>query len=894
MATEIGKGTISVGFDPQQVEQAGREQLLPSAQRLATDLAAAFAAVKLIDIGKSGLAELEQSQKVSAQTAVQLKATGDTAGVTAAQIDTLGQSMLDLAGFDDEAARSAANVLTRFQAFQGLDELKRVEGDAADLAVTMGSDLPAAAQTLGQILQSPENAARRLRPIIGDLTQAQKDAIEAFTNAGDVESAQQVILEAIEARVKGAAAAYGDTLPGQIDKATQSWSNAKAELVSGFAPAIELGANLTTKFAQVISTLPEPVQASVGGVVLLGGTIAAVAQPVGSLVTIYEKWTARSREAEGATTALAGAETDEAAASTASAATKGHLASTLGKAGVAGAALLAVGAIVAFGDSLNTAADSQERLDATTRQSADDANRYLAELRELSQLGPGHVGAVDFSKDLEQIAEKGPAGVAVLQNYSNFLHQTGQNAEDVDRIIRNFTSGQQQFNTNVSQGNTILGNTTSTALTAGQSLTQLNSAQEVAAQSSKDLAAAQQANNQERSTRLSSVQALFDAERQQVSAEQQLTSAQRGVTDALRGVEDARRRVTDAIRSQNDAVERLADAEEALQKAQQPADSETVGKAELALSDARLRQAEAQAAVTRAEKDVANARKDGKHSAADVADLDLKVQEAKNNVTAANFGLIDAEKALQDVQKKGTDQDQAVVDAKKQVESAERNVADAAQGVADAQRNVTDAQQRVIDARSAVEGAYLGIAAAAAGVKDKQDALFTGTTNATTSLYNQVSAFDEIRDKLDPGSPLRKNIDGYIGDLSVLRDIFTLDSSVPTEDILGRHISSGQPALRDSGGPLRPGQKFEKRTPRAELLVETGTFRAPDYTSIVLPPDATRDAQAAAAAGLDGVGGRGSGDINWYGDVINPVPEPASSSVGHQLSILADRLAGAV
>jgi hypothetical protein len=166
VATEIGKGTIPVEFDPQQVEQAGREQLLPSAQRLATDLAATFAAVKLIEIGKSGLDELENAQRVTAQTAVQLRAAGDSAGVSAGQIDELGQSMEQLAGFDDEAARSAANVLIRFQAFQGIDQLKRVEGDAADLAVTMGTDLPAAAELLGAGVAGPGEL--RPHPQAGD------------------------------------------------------------------------------------------------------------------------------------------------------------------------------------------------------------------------------------------------------------------------------------------------------------------------------------------------------------------------------------------------------------------------------------------------------------------------------------------------------------------------------------------------------------------------------------------------------------------------------------------------------------------------------------------------------------------------------------------------------
>jgi hypothetical protein len=355
----------------------------------------------------------------------------------------------------------------------------------------------------------------------------------------------------------------------------------------------------------------------------------------------------------------------------------------------------------------------------------------------------------------------------------------------------------------------------------------------------------------------------------------------------------------DAERSRTDAVERLGDAEEALAEgAAARRRRNSSARPQLAIS--RCSSATT-GSVTRSPRSPAAEREVGEGTQGRQAhrrrcrrSADRKILEAKNSLQRAIYAEHDADVALQQVQAKGTDQDQAVIAAKKGVEDATRQVDDATRGVSDALRGVSDAQQRVIDSRTGVESAYLGIATASAGVKDAQDQLFTGTSNATLATGNLSSALDGVRDKLDPSSPLLRNIDGYIGNLAVLRDIFSLDSSVPTEDILNRHVASGQPSLRDSGGPLSPGQKFQKLTPRAELFVETGTFRAPDYAGIMLDPADTAQLLASPHAGLDASNGRERPNITWHGDVINPVPEPASSSVAHQLSILADRLAGAV
>lgn len=436
MAEEIGKGILAVGFDGKQVEEAGRQELLPSAQRLAKDIAGAFTAIKIAGFAKDGIEELKGAQVVSAQTAVQLRATGEAAGLTAKDIDDLGQSMLDLAGFDDEAARSAANVLLRFDQLKGVDLFKRIETDAADLAITMGTSLPAAAETLGRALQSPDKAARLLKPIIGALTEEQQKSIDAFVEQGDVAGAQGVILDALEAKIGGAAEAYGKTLPASIQRSSEEWKNAKAALVEGFAPALQTAADLSTDFAKAISESPEPVRQLVGGIVVLGGGVASLLGPISSLATTYGTLSARAARAAEATELLNVAETHNAVATNSAASvsglyetkTKGMSAATKAFAGIVGVG--AVVALAAYGDSLNKTALSAEELDRVTQSSAEDIAKVfddLAKLESSEAFGGG------FNKALDDLAAKGPAGLGVLTQLRDHYKAIGDD-EHLGRV----------------------------------------------------------------------------------------------------------------------------------------------------------------------------------------------------------------------------------------------------------------------------------------------------------------------------------------------------------------------------------------------------------------------------------------------------------------------------
>lgn len=905
MATEIAKGVVPIGFDKDRIEADARSAIIPGLQRVAGDAALLFAGKKLIDFGKAGLDELQQAQKVGAQTATILANIGPAAGTSVAEVDRLSQAMLQQSGVDDELAKSAENTLLRLGATG--DVFRRATQDSNDLAQSFG-DMQSDAELLGKALAHPEQAARLLKPAIGGLTDAQLASIKAFQAQGNEAAAQGVILDAVEAKVHGAAEAFGKTLPGEVARSQEELKNMKAELVGGMAPALELGTTAVSGLVHGVEALPEPLQAAVGSVVLLGGGVAALARPVSDVITVLGRLKTAKAAATAADEAVTAAQGASTAATIAQTGAQGGLLSTLGP------VALGIGAVAAAGYGL------YQLINADITPSTVDLDNALKGLdTSLEQLGQGATTTLrgDLAKFLDQVVQGKQDGErfrdtlnAIGLTTADFADLMGQGAQASGRFVANLAFGgkasedqlralgdlvhvttehaQKTLQADVAMGRltqTELDNTAATHLLASGDtdwlavLTALQPIIRQASKSTEELTA-------DRKDQLSSVRGVFDAEQQLAQAQRGVDQSNRAVAQAQRGVADANRHVEDSVRSLTDAQDRLTEAQDALNKALQPADAETLGKSQLDLADAHLRVGDAQSAVTKAEKAAADARKDGKHSAAEVADLDRQIEEAKNNLQRAIFAETDAEKALQDVQAKGTDQDQAVIEARKQVDSATRGVEDANRNLQDAYRGVEDAQQRVIDAKDAVSAAYLTVADASSNLKDKQDTLFGAEQSVTTALQNQLTAYGNIDAFIAPGSAGRQNLDDYIKNLFVLAGIFQTADSGSFRPGAGDDTPRYVPG-KAMGGPLKPRQLFRGAERGPELLVQDGIYQAPDYSSIVLPADVTRDVLDSAAGA--GWGGRKQPMIVWRGDVINPAPEPTSSSVRRELQILSDR-----
>jgi phage-related protein len=188
----------------------------------------------------------------------QLRALGNNAPVAESQITSLADELSRLAGFDDEELTAGMTTLLRFGNLSAAS-FEKASRAAADLAAMTGVDLSTAFQQIGMALDNPEQGFGRLRRQIGDMTDAQKAAIAQAIKLGDVMTAQNIILDAISGKVQGAAAAYGNTLAGQMGKLQLLIGNIKeaigGALIPGIVSALQTVMPYLQQFGQQLATV---------------------------------------------------------------------------------------------------------------------------------------------------------------------------------------------------------------------------------------------------------------------------------------------------------------------------------------------------------------------------------------------------------------------------------------------------------------------------------------------------------------------------------------------------------------------------------------------------------------------------------------------------------------
>lgn len=177
--------------------------------------AAAFVIDKIKDNFSSWISEASKAADATNKLAAQVERTGGVAGYSAAQLKQMADEMEGLTGVESEAIQKAQSLLIVFDNIRG-DEFRRATTAANDLAKVMEVDVASAARVVGKALDDPVDAINALARSGIDFSEAQKDMIKSMAESGDVVGAQQVILDALEAKVGGVAEAMGGTFSGRL------------------------------------------------------------------------------------------------------------------------------------------------------------------------------------------------------------------------------------------------------------------------------------------------------------------------------------------------------------------------------------------------------------------------------------------------------------------------------------------------------------------------------------------------------------------------------------------------------------------------------------------------------------------------------------------------------
>jgi hypothetical protein len=226
----------------------------------------------------AGFRELEESQKVAAQTEAVLKSTGRAAGVTAKQVEDLATSLSKMSGVDDEAIAASENLLLTFrdirnEAGKGNDIFNQSTRAILDMSVAMGTDLQSATLQVGKALNDPIRGLTALRRVGVSFTKAQEEQIKALVESGDKLGAQKIILRELTKEFGGSAKAAGETLPGQLAKLRNSFDETAGALTEALLPAINAILGKLLVFADWAQKNPKQMKLVV---VALGALAAAL------------------------------------------------------------------------------------------------------------------------------------------------------------------------------------------------------------------------------------------------------------------------------------------------------------------------------------------------------------------------------------------------------------------------------------------------------------------------------------------------------------------------------------------------------------------------------------------------------------------------------------------
>ena len=213
-----------------------------------------------------------------AQLDARLKSTGGVAGLNREQLLSMAGALQSVTTFEDDAVVGAEAVLAQFTNLHA-DVFPQALAAVLDMSIAMKQDLASSAQQVGKALQSPVRGAQLLGRSLGQLSDAQNASIKAFVDAGDVASAQRVLLAQLETQMGGAARAARDTLGGAL----VSLRNAFGDLLEGdsgpgglkdsIESLIKILQDPTTKegMAAFVSGLSQIASFSVAGTAALAG-----------------------------------------------------------------------------------------------------------------------------------------------------------------------------------------------------------------------------------------------------------------------------------------------------------------------------------------------------------------------------------------------------------------------------------------------------------------------------------------------------------------------------------------------------------------------------------------------------------------------------------------------
>jgi hypothetical protein len=178
-----------------------------------------------------------EAAESTARVTAAIKSTGGVAGVTVESLKEMASGLQAVTTFEDDAILSGQSMLLTFTKI-GKNVFPQATETMLNMSTAMGSDLKSAAIQLGKALNDPVEGISALSRVGVQLTSDQEGLIKAFVRAGDVESAQKIILGELETQMGGLARATAEAGAGPLMKFSNIVGDVKEQLGEALLPVL--------------------------------------------------------------------------------------------------------------------------------------------------------------------------------------------------------------------------------------------------------------------------------------------------------------------------------------------------------------------------------------------------------------------------------------------------------------------------------------------------------------------------------------------------------------------------------------------------------------------------------------------------------------------------------
>ena len=213
----------SMGLTADEAGRAGAGFLSAHSQLLGYASAAVGVHTLTRSISAVTEASIRQEQAL-ALVENRVSSSGAAAGFFTAELARMAAGLQDVTTFGDEAVLETQSILLTFNNLAGR-AFERTLAVTLDLATIMRTDLQSAALRLGKALDDPARRIGELAESGITFSAAQEEMIRRLADTNRLAEAQALILDVVEGKYQGAAAAARDTLGGALDALGNTWGD---------------------------------------------------------------------------------------------------------------------------------------------------------------------------------------------------------------------------------------------------------------------------------------------------------------------------------------------------------------------------------------------------------------------------------------------------------------------------------------------------------------------------------------------------------------------------------------------------------------------------------------------------------------------------------------------